>query len=73
MCWRCYSIHLCYAISQKLAFYLAEAQIARKNRTLLEPDPGHLPTAKMELFVIISSILNVGKGPKPAFDYNGIS
>ena len=58
---------------QKLAFYLAEAQIARKNRTLLEPDTGHLPTAKMELFVLISSILNVGRGPKPAFDYNGIS
>ena len=48
-----------------------------KNRSLLETDPGSVPTAKMKpsyySVVTRSSTLNVGRGPRPAFDYNGIS
>ena len=48
-----------------------------KNHTFLEADPAPLPTTNMEPFVTTvyewSSILNVGRGPRPAFGYNGIS
>ena len=57
-----------------------------KNRTLQEVDPEPLPTAKMEIFcdhslqlktvyyniATRSSILNIGRGPRPAFDDNGV-
>ena len=53
-----------------------------KNRTLLDANPGPLTTMKMELFVRLkvayysivtrNSTLNVRKGLRPAFDYNGI-
>ena len=48
-----------------------------KNRSLLETDPGSVPTAKVKPLyysvVTRSSTLNVGRGPGPAFDYNGLS
>ena len=40
------------ALLQKVIFIQLWQKYMFKNRTLLEADPRHLPTAKMELFVL---------------------
>ena len=65
---------------------MAEVERCLKNRTIVEADPGPLPTAKMELFVAIvySSKPYIKKLSSRvpemlvgvlgvSFDYNGIS
>ena len=54
VCQRCSSANLCYGIYQKVTLFGRSRNLRRLiNRTLIEADPGPLPTGQMELFVTI--------------------
>ena len=80
MCWQCSSIHLCFGISQKLTFSFDWSSkmfnklyfTRSRSRTPANSEDGAICNNILQLKAIYysivtrSSILNVGRGPRPA-------
>ena len=80
MCWQCSSIHLCFGISQKLTFSFDWSSkmfnklyfTRNRSRTPANSEDGAICNNILQLKAIYysivtrSSILNVGRGPRPA-------